>query len=122
MLVPRFDLFRLDRNVNTSDKQRGGGVKKILKGSPVQHAVDDVEQLFASIGRNAKKTIFGGVYIPSRSSMKIYQRQCEALEDLQLQYPLANFVICGDFNVPCAEWLDDRFTLCPPLDDRTLHR
>ncbi|KAL3283958.1 hypothetical protein HHI36_018126 [Cryptolaemus montrouzieri] len=88
-----------------------------FKASAVQHSVRDVEQLFIAVGKNLQRTIFGGVYIPLRSTEPIYQQHCYAIQEMQLREPAAKFVICRDFNVLCARWVDDEFILGPALDN-----
>jgi hypothetical protein len=112
LVLPHYNIFRKDRDPNTSVKRSGGGVmiitKNSVKASQIETENANVEQLFLSFNTaNNNVLIVGVVYIPPRSSIEVYQSHCDTVENVMHRYPNCNqFILFGDYNIPSASWCD----------------
>lgn len=103
-----FNVYRKDRNVQTSDKQRGGGVLIAVRSGheSFQITVDagNVEHVFVRVDINRVKFIFGCVYIPPKSSSQMYYCHAQAVKTIMEKYVNDNVIIFGDYNMPNLVW------------------
>ena len=71
--MSNYNVFRADRNVNTSNKMLGGGVliavKKIYRSSLVKLG-NKVDSVFIRINLNDLQLVIGGVYSPPNSAVE----------------------------------------------------
>lgn len=102
--LPTYNIYRHDRNINTSNKERGGGiliaVSKSLISSYLTMDILDVEQLFVLCNYNKKQFIIGGVYLPPNSPEAVYSNHMLTVEFMRYQYSNVDFFIFGDYNLP----------------------
>ena len=115
-----YTVYRSDRNVDTSDKHRGGGVliaiSNNLRSKLVIVDTGSVEQLFVEVRSSRKTLIIGAVYIPPRSSLEKYNAHCLAVQDVSERFPQADLTIFGDYNLPNATWSNEEMgvsVICP---------
>ncbi|XP_050516181.1 uncharacterized protein LOC126891046 [Diabrotica virgifera virgifera] len=115
-----FNVFKHDRDTQTSSKTRGGGVliaiHKRLRSMMVKPIDSSVEHVFAQVMCSTKKLIIGAVYFPPRSSGSLYEEHSTCMLDLADRFSDCEFCICGDYNLPEASWynLNDGVTVeCP---------
>lgn len=115
----KYNIFRADRNSNTSPLSRGGGVaimvKSELTSSVVSTQYDTVEQLFVLV-EGAFKFIVGAVYLPPNSGEGDYASHGLAVEEVSLLYPDTKIFVCGDYNIPNAFWDEERFIMSTNSD------
>lgn len=101
-----YQIFRFDRNENTSRYSRGGGiliaVKNAYASKVLSVPINNIEQLFVLASFGKSKFILGGVYIPPSSVSDIYDNHIRSVEFLRDKYPKYKFIIVGDFNLPSA--------------------
>ncbi|KAJ8949761.1 hypothetical protein NQ317_017998 [Molorchus minor] len=106
-----YNIFRLDRNVQTSNKSRGGGViiaiKKNILANVIKPIHDNVEQLFILCKYGNEEFIIGGVYIPPNSNLDVYTSHCQTVEMIGQIHPSHKLVLFGDYNLPEATWSND---------------
>lgn len=95
----------------------GGGVllaaHKSLKSKLISATCDLFESLFVEIRIKRVLFIVSVVYVPPTSNVTLYQKYLLELETIHNRYTNAQFIICGDFNVPEVEW--DPCTFKPSL-------
>lgn len=103
-----YQLFRFDRNENTSPHRRGGGIliaiKNLYAARVLSVPINNVEQLFTLVSIGNKNVIIGGVYIPPFSASDIYDCHIQSLELLRMNYADCEFIIAGDFNLSSARY------------------
>ncbi|XP_043479942.1 uncharacterized protein LOC122509766 [Leptopilina heterotoma] len=104
----RYDIFRSDRCVTTSDKKLGGGVllasKRSLSCTLICHKDKTLEYTIVKFKFNGSLHIFGAFYIPPNANIEKYNAMCNILEDISFLFPHAVISILGDFNMPYAIW------------------
>lgn len=115
-----FDVFRLDRDMLSDIKKRGGGVliasRKALRAQKIKILEVNVEQIFIRIKVSNKLFILGCVYFPPMSSQELYAEHCNVVESIIDDHPGCCLVIVGDYNLPECVWGNDEFGLsvqCP---------
>jgi hypothetical protein len=106
-----YNVFRLDRDPSNSDKRRGGGVLLAVRReytvSLIRPLYNDVEQVFVALKlKRRPPIIMGCTYIPPSSSAVVYQHHSEEIETLTSNYPNADFLFMGDYNLPGISWSD----------------
>lgn len=107
--LPTHNIYRLDRNKNTSSKSRGGGVllaiSKTLVSRKLTTTYKNVEHIFSVVNTNKKnKIILGCVYIPPSSDQIIYRNHMDEIQILISKYPETKIIIAGDYNLPNINW------------------
>lgn len=112
-------MYRLDRNLATSQKKGGGGVligvRKDLKSKLIKANDNNIEQIFVLIEILKYKYIIGACYIPPKSDISVYEAHCGMLEGLLGRYPDCKLILAGDYNLSDAVWSDSgAFVDCPP--------
>lgn len=112
----RYDVYRCDRNLNTSTKKSGGGVMICIKRSlRAQQRSDwvcgDIESVWLTVSANALRT--GDkrnlhiclVYIPPDNMQVIRLASLtNALVNILPHYTNDSFIIAGDFNLSNIGW------------------
>jgi len=102
-----YQLFRFDRNENTSPYRRGGGIlvaiKNLYAARMLSVPINNVEQLFILVSVGNKNLIVGGVYIPPSSGPDMYDCHVQSVELLRTNYA-DEFNIAGDFNLSSARY------------------
>ena len=102
-----YNIFRADRNSNTSEKVCGGGVliavKKDFRASVILSG-RFVESIYINFKHNNLDLIVGGVYIPPASHLNVYENYCSDLECIFEKFPNSSYIIAGDFNLPLSNW------------------
>lgn len=103
-----FKVYRMDRNSNTSDKQRGGGVLIAVKteydSSLVPLEGVNVEHVFVKVRVGNGKFVFGCVYIPPRSDIAVYSGHVQVVGDIMRKHGDHTAIIVGDYNLPNLVW------------------
>lgn len=106
--MDNFNVFRCDRNVNTSNLSRGGGVliaiRKCFFSRILRVSVTDVEHLFVEIRLGFESLLIGAVYLPPGSDPFIFSRYCCAVEEVFTSLPNSFVLLTGDFNLPSVSW------------------
>ena len=105
-----YNVFRADRNVNTSNKIRGGGILIAVKKefeSAVILLGNFIESIYIHVKYHDLNLIVGGVYIPPASYFTSYVNFCQDIESIFDRFPESSYVIAGDFNLPHIDWNDD---------------
>lgn len=110
-----FNIFRLDRDKNTSDCSRGGGVLIAVRNNFYSRSVDihspNIEHLFVEVRIGLNLFIIVAVYIPPSSLPDVYESHCRSVLDVMYSYSDAKFIILGDFNLPNITWLPNSSSL-----------
>lgn len=116
-----YQVFRRDRDPQTSTKLRGGGVvilvRNHFKAKLVKTEVLNIEHLFVLVDFQAGSFMLGGVYIPPNSAEDIYIAHCSAVENIKNTRPGIPLYLFGDYNLPLATWaysLDDGLSVACP--------
>lgn len=105
-----FETYRLDRNVITSNKSRGGGVMILVHSRLMSRLISvdkptlNYDHVFAAVEFNDAVLLLGCVYIPPRSSFDVYLEHAHVVESLHVKYPNAKFYIAGDYNLRDSVW------------------
>lgn len=101
-----YNLFRKDRDHNTSERKRGGGVliaiKKNIAAELIETDNDNIEQIFVKVKCKVGVVIIGCVYIPPLSSLDIYNSHINTISYLQEKYDKCKMIIIGDYNLPSS--------------------
>jgi hypothetical protein len=118
-----FDIFRKDRSELTSAKESGGGVLIALKSEyhakVIDTSVTDVESIFLSVDTASHPIIIGGTYIPPQQSAFVYERFCQSVDEVLLEYPSPScLLLAGDFNLPEVNWAAE---VLVPVGRRSQH-
>lgn len=78
------NIFRCDRNVDTSVSSRGGGilvaVKKDRACFQLQHQIQTVEHIFFQINTGNQTLLLGTVYIPPVAPASVYHDHCSCID------------------------------------------
>lgn len=101
-----YQVFRFNRNAISSSYSRGGGVLIAIKikyaarvlSIPFNH----VEQLLVAVSVGNLKLVLGGVYIPPKSSIDIYDSHISSVKAFRSKYSNYEIIISVDFNLPMA--------------------
>ena len=99
-----YTVFRLDRDLRSSVKARGGGVliavRSYLLTDMVRVPTTICEELYVSIRCENYLLICGAVYIPPNSSIDTYLQNIASIDCIQTSFPDALLCIAGDYNLP----------------------
>lgn len=106
-----FNLYRRDRNEESSSKLSGGGVligvNKELKSWLIPVSVTHIECLFVGICCLEYCFVLGGVYIPPNYPPDKYAAFCNACEEAFTKHSShREMIVVGDFNLPNTNWLN----------------
>ncbi|XP_063907420.1 uncharacterized protein LOC135125696 [Zophobas morio] len=107
LLLSDYNVFRADRDVNTSNKVRGGGVLIAVKSyihSSLILTGNSVESIYVHIYHNELNLIVCGVYIPPASPLNVFEDYCCDLESIFEKFTESSYIIVGDFNLPQLRW------------------
>lgn len=106
--LTNYNVYRFDRNTDTSVYSRGGevliAVSKALLSSVIGVSSDRVEQLFVRVNMGPGSLILGAVYIPPASNPSIYRDHDLCIGEILLRYPTGKFLLLGDYNVARISW------------------
>lgn len=126
-----YDVYRCDRNLSTANKSRGGGVLILTNSNlltrliPINASNLSLEHVFVLMEHGGNSIILGCTYIPPSSHLDVYLEHCAVVEQLRIRFPLAHFILLGDYNLRSALWsvLDDvgMVVECPPGDTAAIH-
>jgi len=104
-------IYRCDRNSLTSSCSRGGGVLIAIHidflSKLIPISCNNIEHLFISFSINNEPFIVGVVYFHPSSLDISYANYTSTVEDLVNSFVNANFILCGDFNLPNIYWSND---------------
>ena len=109
-----FNVYRCDRSTQTSVSSRGRGVlisvKKTFQSEQLHiPSSETFEVVFVKVTLDIN-LFFCCLYIPPSSEANFYERLTSVFEiflnQVQLQFEDI-IVICGDFNSPTVEWVND---------------
>ena len=107
--LSNYNVYRFDRNKNTSVYSRGGGVmiavSKTLLSSVIVVSSSRVEQLFVKVNVGSDSLILGAVYIPPASDPSIYRDHGLCIDDVLFRYPNDKVLLLGDYNVARISWI-----------------
>lgn len=117
----RYDIFRCDRDLDSTNKVTGGGVmvcvlRDLCATVKQEWACDQIESICVSIpgrrlGTNVNLHIIL-IYLPPdnliASRLQCVLSSFQRLLDLN---PSDNYLLLGDFNMPCIRWSDDNYSL-----------
>jgi len=89
--------YRYDRNSLTSNCLRCGGVLTAINNrfySRMLHIlVSQIEQVFVIVKTNFDYIIIGNVYFPPRSTITLYKKYFDTINDLLISFPnIKNFI------------------------------
>ena len=111
--LSRYQIYRCDRNGDSSTGTRGGGVlialQKKIHASSLLVPIN-TESLFIKIQHRGAKFLLAAAYLPPDSPLAYYTRFLSALEDASASLPEHKVLVCGDFNLRNVVWGND------PLD------
>lgn len=106
-----YNVYRLDRNPETSEFSKGGGVlvaiRNIYSSEVINIQMRHIEQIFVKVRFNNSWSLFGAIYLPPASDLSLYIDHCKTVESLVSIYPNVNMYIVGDFNIPHTTWYID---------------
>ncbi|KAF2902713.1 hypothetical protein ILUMI_03473 [Ignelater luminosus] len=71
------------------------------------------EDIWVRVDYNKIHLIIVNVYFPSKSQPEAYQTFIHSIELLRRKYPLAKFLIFGDFNLPEVIWFKGDSLMSP---------
>lgn len=107
-----YNVYRCDRNENNSDLGSGGGVLIAVRSNInseriIVPSTETVEMIIVQLRFVNRRIILCCLYIPSGSSLPVYQDYIDALEKVfdEIGYE-SNDILCflGDFNLRHVEW------------------
>ena len=110
-----FIIYRSDRSKDHCKKWGGGvliAVKSTLVSREVLSITQQIEVLFVLIDAGNKSILLGVVYIPPNSSVELYEYFCIQMESIIDEYQSDFIVLCGDFNLPGVQWINDQYGSC----------
>lgn len=101
-----YNVYRCDRNVNTSSLSRGGGVliavdNKLYSELLITSSCS-LEIVFVLIKLDNRICIVSSVYFPISSSVDLYTSYFDIVGNMLNNYVNAQFLLFGDFNLPSA--------------------
>jgi len=101
-----YNVYRCDRNTNTSSFSRGGGVLISVKNTLYSELLNTssclLEILIVLIKLDKRICIVSSVYFPISSSVDLYTSYFDIMYNMLNSYPNAEFLLLGDFNLPLA--------------------
>ncbi|KAG5889367.1 hypothetical protein JTB14_009160 [Gonioctena quinquepunctata] len=109
-------IFRKDRDYNSTNCTRGGGVMIAIKSSynPTEIRVSNLfEDVWVKLKINNKSIVLCVVYFVPESSLDAYQRFVEHINEVKRHHIGANFIIVDDFNFPRVTWSYEEQVLIP---------
>lgn len=103
-----YNIFRHDRDNETSKLKKGGGVliavDKSIECSELKVDDSSLEQKIIKISINKVNFICCVIYIRPAYSISDYFHHTKIISDLSNKFPDYNFIIAGDFNIPKISW------------------
>ncbi|XP_025419025.1 uncharacterized protein LOC112689501 [Sipha flava] len=107
-IIPKYTVFRCDRDSVMGCIIRGGGVLIAIKNHlqcnriPLQN--NNIEQLFIKLSMGSFTLLIGSVYIPPNSSVDIYNDHTDTVSNLLNLSHYSNVILLGDYNLPGIHW------------------
>ena len=102
-----FNIYRKDRGVLTSDKNRGGGVLIATRNNLIADHIptlhEDLEQIFVKIKCCDSLLVIGCIYIPPNANREIYEKHLDDIKNINIRYNNKGnnkVLILGDYNLP----------------------
>ena len=117
-LTHNYAIYRCDRNTQTSQHRRGGGVLIAVKNEFRSTAVcvadsDQLEQVIVRISLEKFDLIACCVYLPPNSEPALYELHAQCVQKLVDEESERNLVlIVGDYNLPHLSWVRDECLNC----------
>ena len=119
--IPNYNIYRMDRDAESTEKNKGGGVmiciKRSIRSAVVASTGVNVEQTFVQLTVGNSSVILGAVYLPPNSSVEKFTEHCDAVENINNVYPNCPIYLFGDYNLPLATWSvsdsDEQLVQCP---------
>lgn len=107
----RYVVYRKDRNIRTSSKERGGGVlvavHRSLFSCEIPMIDSNIEELWVKIQTVGGVLLLCAVYIPPSSDASIYVKHLESVECVVDNYDTGKICIIGDYNLPNIKWIQN---------------
>ncbi len=101
-----FKLFRKDRDSNTSDHKRGGGVliaiKSDISAEQLETEDNNIEHIFIKVKCTEGDLVIGCVYLPPLSPLDVYINHTNTVQYLKNKYRDCKLLILGDYNLPSS--------------------
>lgn len=82
-------------------------VNKSLNCTFLKSGNNIVEEIYVQLIIDGNKHIFGTIYIPPHTSLDIYKKHHDTIDDLFSSYNPASLTIIGDYNIPKVTWQND---------------
>lgn len=106
----QYNVYKTDKNTNTSAFTRGGGVliavNKKLFSRLFCISIHNLEQVFVLVNLGNKCIIIGVIYMPVRSNKQLFLNHFSTIENLLLENTNSNFILLEDYNLPFATFCD----------------
>lgn len=101
-----YTLFRKDRDSDTSERKRGGGVfiavKKSVSTELLEIEDNYLEHIYIKVKCTEGDVIIGCVYLPPLSPPDIYDSHTNTMAYLNNKYRNCKLLIIGDYNLPSS--------------------
>lgn len=105
----RYVIYRRDRDLQTSSKERGGGVLIAVLRSLLSYELllpnIGVEEVWVVIRVADFKLLLCAVYIPPSSDGVVYSNHLERVEKMVDNSEHETICLIGDYNLPSIEWV-----------------
>lgn len=109
--MQNYTIYRKDRNVALTGRERNGGVLIAVlneyKSRSVQLSSNESEELWVAVEIGSVKKLFCCVYIPPASGANTYSIHCDAVEKAADEFCDYSLCIVGDYNLPKILWTND---------------
>lgn len=108
--LDEYTIFRCDRSMLTSTRNRGGGVliavKSTLRCSEISITCRNIEQIFVAVYNGKNIAVLGAVYLAPLSPSALYEEHCNTIMEALNLHPGCDICICGDYNLPHIDWIN----------------
>lgn len=122
------NIFRHEKNTQTSVHLRGGGVLVACdsKLNAILLKTDEptIEHIFIKFVYKSTTYVLGTFYIPPNSNIITYINACKLIGNISNSFPTATLCIVGDFNMPFVSWktvFDGGPSCVPKTNSSRLH-
>jgi hypothetical protein len=107
--LDNYNTYRYDRNSQTNDCSRGGGVLIAINNKYYSRMLPlppcSVQHLFVIVKINFVYYILGNTYFPPSSPITLCNIHFDIINDLLISYPYVKHVILvGNYNTPNLKW------------------